>query len=345
MIQYIKIIAILLLLGLFCMSCTGRPEVGISEDVIYERPMPMIEYEYELGPGDVVEIVYHYTPKPDTSEYYLAVGDVLKVEFAYHKSINTRLTVRPDGNVAMPRIGDVHILGLTPKQLQKKLTEIYAPDFKNPVITITMIQYNRAIDHLKKAITTAPRGQSKLTTVRPDGYITFPMLPDIMAKGKTMPELGELATREYAKLIDNLTISLILKVMKANLVYIMGQVEKPDYYLMEGPHTVSQILSRAGGALDTAKLNTVLVISRDKERRPWGRLLDLEKVLSEGNISEDIVLQQYDVVFVPKSKIARMNLFVEQYINRMIPSNLLGPYDLGGRLIDGSVIEHKPLIR
>ena len=345
MVQYMKIVIISFLMGLLCTSCAGPPEVGISEDVIYNPPMPKVEYEYELGPGDVIEIVYHYTPKPDTSEYYLAVGDVLKVEFAYHKDINRTLTVRPDGNVAMPRKGDIHVLGLTPKQLQNKLIKIYAAEFKDPVITITMIQYNRAIEHLKKAITTAPRGQSKLTTVRPDGYISFPMLHDIMAKGKTMPQLKELATKEYSRLIDNLTITLILKVMKANLVYIMGEVKNPNSYLMEGPNTVSQILSRSGGTLDTAELSTILIISQDKYRRPCGRLLDLKKVIFEGDISKDVMLQQYDVIYVPKSKIARMNLFVEQYINRMIPPNLLDPYNLGGQLIDGSVIQHKPLIR
>ncbi len=338
-------VVILLIICFLCHSCGGGPEVGITEDVIYTSPMPRVEYEYELGPGDVIEIVYHYTPKPDTSEYYLSVGDVLKVEFAYHPDTSRTLTVRPDGHVSMPRVGEVRILGLTPRQLKEKLTGLYSKTFKNPLINIIMIQYNRAIDHLRTAITTAPRGQSKLTAVRPDGYISFPILSDIMAKGKTMPQLRKLATDEYSKLIDNLTITLILKEMKANLVYIMGEVSKPNYYLMEGPNTVSQIISRAGGLKDTAELSTVLVISRDKNRRPWGRLLNLEKVLSVGNISLDIVLNQYDVIYIPKSKIAKMNLFVDQYINKMIPSNLLAPYDIGGQLIDGSIIQHKPLIK
>lgn len=345
MTDHFKLFSVIFLMMVFLTSCVGKDEVGIKKDVLYERPMPKVEYEYELGPGDVIEIVYHYSPKPDTKEYYLSVGDVFKVEFAYHPDHNRTLTVLPDGNVSMPRKGDVQVLGLTPAKLQGVLTDYYSTDFKDPVITITMIQYNRAIDHLKTAITTAPRGQSKLTTVRPDGYISFPIMQDVLAKGKTMPELREIASTEYNKLIDNLTVTLILKVMNANLVYVMGEVAKPDYYLMEGPHTVTQILSRAGGVLDTAERSTVLVISRDKERRPWGRLFDLEKVLYKGDISEDIVLHQYDVVYVPKSKIARMNLFVDQYINKMIPSNLLDPYNLGGQLIDGSVIKHDPLIR
>ncbi len=338
MIQNLKTAIALLTIGFFCLSCAGPAEVGISEDTVYTPPMPRVEYEYEVGPGDVIEIIYHYTPKPDTKEYYLSVGDVLRVEFTYHGNIDRELTIRPDGNISMPRKGDVYALGLTPSQLQEKLTKLYSEDFKDPVITITLIKYNRAIDHLKIAITTAPRGQSKLTTVRPDGYLSFPMLDDILAKGKTIPRLKAIVTAEYKKLIDNLTVSIILKVMKANLVYVMGEVAKPDYYLMEGQTTVTQILSRAGGPLDSGDRRTILIISRDKERRPWGRLVNLEKILYYGNVSQDIILNQYDVVYVPKTAIARRNLFVEQYINGMVPDFFSADYNIGGTLLD-----HGPL--
>jgi len=331
----------IVLLGIvfMCISCAGPSAVGITENTTYDKPMPKIEYEYELGPGDVLEIVYHYTPKPDTNQYYLSVGDVLKVEFAYHPDMNRTLTVTPDGNIAMPRKGDIRVLGKTAADVKKQITELYSKEFINPLVTITIIQYNRAIDHLKTAITTSARGQSKLTTVRPDGYVSFPILRDVMAKGKTVPELKRIISEEYSKQIDNLTVTLILKVMKANLVYVMGEVAKPNYYLMEGPNSVTQIIARAGGFLDTAEESTVLVISRDKKRRPWGRLVNVEKIIHDGDISQDIVLNQYDVVYVPKSAIARRNLFIEQYLNRLIPPNLLDPYAIGGTLIN-----NRPLI-
>ncbi len=329
----------------FCVSCAGPPEVGIKKDTIYPTPMPKIEYEYELGPGDVLEIVYHYTPKPDTKEYYLSVADVLKVEFAYHPTLNRQLTVRPDGNITMPRKGPVQALGLTPLQLQKKLTKLYSNEFLDPVITVTMIQYNRTIDRLKKAITTSTRGQSKLSTVRPDGYISFPIIKDVLAAGKTLPQLKRILTQLYQKQIDNLTITLILKVMHANRVYVMGEVARPNFYVMNGPMTVTQVLAMAGGVLNTAETSTILVISRDKYRRPWGRLINLKKILYDGDLSLDIVLHQYDIVFVPKSAIARRNLFVKQYIDNMIPSSLIGPYDMGGKLLNGNLINVKPIIK
>ncbi|MCK5438064.1 MAG: polysaccharide biosynthesis/export family protein, partial [Desulfobulbaceae bacterium] len=228
---------------------------------------------------------------------------------------------------------------LTPTRLKEKLTKLFSDDFKDPLITITMVKYNRAIDHLKTAITTAPRGQSKLTTIRPDGYISFPIIEDIKAAGITLPRLRKIASDEYGKLIDNLTVSLILKVMKANLVYVMGEVENPNFYLMGGPTTVTQILATAGGIKNTANRSTILVVSRDKDRRPWGRLVNFEKIIREGNISRDITLNQYDIVYVPKSAITRADLWVEQYINQIIPEFITGNYNLGGTFAD-----HAPVI-
>jgi len=343
MIQDLKIFTAFILMIVICTSC-GK-EVGITKDIIYDRPMPKIEHEYLLGPGDILEIVYHYTPKPDTKEYYLSVSDVLKVEFAYHPDMDRELTISPDGNITMPLKGPVQALGLTPEQLGKKIEELYKPIFIDPIVTVTMIQYNRTIDRLKIAITTSVRGQSKISAIRPDGYLSFPVIDDVLAGGKTLPELKTILTKQYQAQVDNLTITLILQEMKANVVYVMGEVEKPDIYLMDGQTSIAQLISRAGGFKDAAEKSTVLVISRDKQRRPWGRLVDMKKVLYDGDISQDIILNQYDVVYVPKSAIAQANLFVKQYINDMIPSALIGPYDMGGTIFGGSVIQIKPVIK
>lgn len=340
MTKTIKTVIAMVLISLPCFSCAGRPEVAITEDTLYEKPMPKVEYEYELGPGDVLEIIYHDTPQPDTKEYHLSVGDVLKVECDQHSEVNRDVTVRPDGHITLPRIGDVDVLGLSTNAIRDKLTALFSRDFRAPSITVTVIQSNRAIDYLKIAITTSERGQSKLSTVRPDGYLSMPIIDDIMARGKTLPELKQAITAEYDKIISNLTLSIVLWEMKANLVYVTGEVAKPNYYLMEGPNTVSQVIARAGGFLDTGEKSTVLVISRDEQRRPWGRLVDMAKVFSSGDISQDVVLRQYDVIYVPKSAIARRDLFVEQYISRLLPSFFTAGYNVGG-----TMIQHSPVIR
>lgn len=333
-----KIKSILLCMLMFSLFSCSYPDVELTHDVIYNRPIAKQEFNYELGPGDVMEIIYHYTPRPATHSYFLAVGDILRVEFAFHSGVNRNLTVTPDGNIAMPMQGNVKVLGLTTTELQKKLAELYSHDFIDPVVTVSMVEYNRAIDHLKTAIQTAPRGQSKLSTVRADGYVTFPVVRDVYARGKTVPELKEIVQSEYEKQVDNLTITLILKIVRSNLVYIMGEVDNPGYYLMEHPYTVAQITARAGGLLSTAESSSILVISRDEHRKPWGRIVNLKKILSMGDLSQDIPLRQYDVVYVPKTTIASANLFVEQYINNMVPTNLVSAYDIDGALINNTPI-------
>jgi polysaccharide biosynthesis/export protein len=342
--RYIKWLTVLLLIIAVLPSCAGKPEVGIEEDVVYERPMPELETEYTLGPGDVVEIIYHFNPKPDTKEYILSVADILSVEFAYHPDMNRELTVSPDGTIVMPKKGPVKVLGLTTVQVQEKIEELYSKEFIDPVVTVTMIQYNRTIDRLKEAIKTSVRGESKISPLRPDGYLSLPVIPDVLAGGRTVPELRAVIQSEYQKQVDNMTVSVLLEQMKANLVYIFGEVNRPDMFLMQQNWTVSQLVSRAGGLKTTAEPETVLVISRDKKRRPWARLVNLENILYDGDLSQDIVLNQYDIVFVPKSKIARRNLWVQQYIQNMIPSSLIGPYEIGGTLIEGPLILPKPII-
>jgi polysaccharide export outer membrane protein len=328
-------------LGLLCVSCAGSPEVGISENTVYEDTVyQYFKHDYELGPGDVLEVVYHYTPKPETRVYRIAVGDVMRVEFAYHPEMDRTVTVRPDGNITLPRTGQVEVIGLTATEVQQNVTELFSRDFRDPLITVTLIQYNRAIDHLKQAIKTAPRGQSKLTAVRPDGWVSFPVIEDLKAAGKTVPDLRREVQEEYSKLIDHMTVTLILKVMKANLAYISGEVVNPSMYLMQGPTTVLQLVAMSGGFLPGAERKTVLVVSRDEERRPLARIVDLKSSIEEGNISKDIVLSQYDVVYVPKSSIARRGEWVELYINQIIPDAFDVSYVLGGTLI-----RHEPLIR
>ena len=309
-----------LFLCLFCISCAG-PNITIEKDTVYDKPVAEFPDQYYLGPGDVIEIIYHIMLKPSEKAYVLAVGDVIRVEFYYHPDLNREMSILPDGKITLPLKGEIDVSGLTPSQLTENLTQIYSDILRDPSITITMIEYDQAINQLKIAITNRDRGQSKLSVIRPDGFITLPLLPrDIKASGLTLPQLKAVVTEDYSKIVDNLALSLILETSKSNVVYVMGEVKKPDYYQMDTPTTLTQILSRAGGLLDTAGTSSILVLSRDKERKPVGRLVDLDKSIGEGNIGNDLLLRQYDVVYVPRSTIANVDLFVDQYINKIVPN-------------------------
>jgi protein involved in polysaccharide export with SLBB domain len=105
----------------------------------------------------------------------------------------------------------------------------------------------------------------------------------------------------------------------SNLVYVSGQVLKPDTYQLTQPTTVTQIVSRAGINWETAALDSIVVVSRGPNGRPIGRLVSVNQVISEGNIAQDIFLKRFDIVYVPQNKISRLNTFIEQYLSNIVP--------------------------
>lgn len=323
----------IVIFSVFCISCVG-PKVAIKNQTVYEQPVPELASSYLLGPGDVIEITYLIDSQLSEPEYVLAVGDKILVDFHYHPESRREVEIRPDGKITLPVKGEISAAGFTPDQLRKRITDIYSSIYRNPVVTVTLLKCNTPTTQLKEAITTAPLGQTKTITVRPDGYISFPLIEDIKAAGISLPQLQAEALSRYKTHTNNLNISLVLQNAKSNLAYVMGEVRKPDSYLMESPTTLTQILARAGGPLDTAALDSIVVVSRDAESKPVGRVIDVEKILAEANIGRDILLRQYDIVYVPKTGIAKAGVFVDQYINKIVPQAIRGGFNAVYRIND-----------
>lgn len=315
------------------LACTDV-KVSIKEDTVYEAPKIEAESSYVVGPGDSLQITYFFGTRPTEKEYTLEVGDIIDVQFYYHEDVNKTATIHPDGNISLARKGPIRAAGLTTSELKEKITKLYSDEFKNPVVTITLIEFNQALKGFKEAITSDNQGQSKTVLVRPDGYIgLFHIENDIRAAGMTIPELREIISQKYRKHFESLTISLALANTGSNLVYVSGEVNNPDSYQLVGPTTVSQVLSQAGIIWENAELSSIVVISRSPEGKPVGKLVDLNKVIGEANIGNDILLKRFDIVYVPKNKIRKANVFVDQYINGILPNatRLNFGYGLGSK--------------
>jgi polysaccharide export outer membrane protein len=307
-----------LVFALSLFSCS-QPSLDISEDTIYDDSIANLEY-YLLGPGDIIEITYFFGIQPSNKDYVLQVGDILDVELFYHSEVNKRVTIMPDGKITLPRIGNTKAAGLTTGQLKERLVNSYSREFKEPNVSIFLIEFNQALNRFRDAIVSDQRGQSKLISIQPNGYMTIPQIgEDIKAAGMTLPQLKKIISSEYGKIFDNLSLSVALVQANSNLVYVSGEVQKPDSYIMVQPTTVSQIVSKAGINWDTAELSSIVVVSRTKEGKPFGRIVDLEKIFKSGNIGHDILLKRFDVVYVPNNKIDKLNVFIDQYLSNLVP--------------------------
>jgi polysaccharide export outer membrane protein len=155
-------------------------------------------------------------------------------------------------------------------------------------------------------------------TVRPDGKITLRLIGDLKAWGLTPAQLAQDLDHAYSSELRSPDAAVHVKNMPNREVYVEGQVAKPGAFPLEGGMTAVQAISEAGGLTEEAAKDGVL-IRRDACGQPAGIPLKLASALKDPASGNDPALMPRDVIIVPRSKIANMDLFVKQYIQGLLP--------------------------
>ncbi|MGD9851824.1 MAG: polysaccharide biosynthesis/export family protein [Nitrospirales bacterium] len=160
---------------------------------------------------------------------------------------------------------------------------------------------------------------SDFMTVRPDGRISLQLVGEIVAAGRTPLGLKDELTKKYEEELKSPEITVIVRSFGSR-IYIDGEVKRPGEQELVGPLTVMQAISRAEGLTEKA-WQEALVIRRIQGREPLVIAVDLNDVLTGKDFTQDIGLVPFDVVYVPRSPVADVNLWVDQYIRKNIPIN------------------------
>jgi len=79
-------------------------------------------------------------PAQSTNDVVLKEGDVVKVVFPNGDKMDSVATIRPDGKITLPIIGDVSVSGKTPAQMQKELAEKYSKDIRSSDLISFVVQ-------------------------------------------------------------------------------------------------------------------------------------------------------------------------------------------------------------
>jgi polysaccharide biosynthesis/export protein len=147
-------------------------------------------------------------------------------------------------------------------------------------------------------------------TVQPDGFVTLRDVGDLKAAGKTLPELTEAIKTAYSKTLHDPVISIDLKDFEKPYFVVGGQVGKPGKFDWRGDVTLTQAIAIAGGFNDSAKHSQVLLFRRVSDQWTQARIINLKKMLESRDLQEDPELQPGDMLFVPKSALAKIKPFL-----------------------------------
>ena len=156
-------------------------------------------------------------------------------------------------------------------------------------------------------------------TVRPDGRISLQLVQELKIVGMTPSQLTEKLTKAYSAELAKPSITVIVKAFNAQRVFVDGEVNKAGLVAMIGPMTVLQSIAQGGGLKDTARTNEVIVVRRVAENKVASLVVNLDYAIDGTDMRQDILLQPNDIVFVPKTSIANVDVWVDQYIRRLLP--------------------------
>jgi len=156
-------------------------------------------------------------------------------------------------------------------------------------------------------------------TVRPDGLISLQLANEITAAGMTPARLTDLLISKYAAELNNPVITVMVRTFATQRVYVDGEVGKPGLVNLVASMTALQTISQAGGLKDSARLNEVVIVRRTADNKKLNLVINLQNALDGSDKNQDIVLLPLDIVYVPKSHIANVNQWVDEYIRKNLP--------------------------
>lgn len=134
--------------------------------------------------------------------------------------------------------------------------------------------------------------------VLPDGKISFPLIGQVQAAGRSVNDLKLEITSRIIKYAPKEEVTLEVKEVKSMIVYIIGRVNQPGRIELNANINVLQALSIAGGLNPFAKRNQIKVFRNESGKT---RILKFsyDDVIDGDNVAQNVILLRGDVVVVP----------------------------------------------
>jgi protein involved in polysaccharide export with SLBB domain len=183
-------------------------------------------------------------------------------------------------------------------------------------------------DEMDIQVLSAPE-LSKTVIVQPDGRINLPLVAPVQVADRSIVDAEALITTAFAAqlLRPDVTVTVRAAPLK---VFVGGEVDKPGVYDMPGDINALQAVIMAGGFKTSSKRSQLVIIRRGAAGKPMMRTLDLLRGISDPGHFELAPLRRFDIIYVPKTGVAEVGQFVQQYIRDAIPVSMGFSYASGG---------------
>ena len=174
--------------------------------------------------------------------------------------------------------------------------------------------------------------------IRPDGKISFESLGEIEIAGKTPKQVADILQKKAIELYtltgDN-PIDVRVITYKSKFYYVIGEVSLPGPKIYTGRDTLFRAIAAANPEV-TGWEERIQVIrpSADKSVKPKIFEINLNRMKVHGDLSQDVLLQEGDIVYVPPTPLAAVAKVIAEFVR---PIGLaLSPALTAARISQGS---------
>jgi polysaccharide export outer membrane protein len=275
--------------------------------------------------NDPTVITRHVSRADDKGDYILGQADRLSIHVFGADDLSDRpVDVSAEGDIKAPLVGRVNVDGMSVRNLEAALTQAYSKYYKDPEVTVTVIEYRSqpvtvagsvntpGVIHLSKPARLmevisqagglrADAGDRVLITRRESAG--NPGHADDQKITTQSIDIHEIIEGKDPTLNVLVQSNDLITVPKAKMVYVVGEIGRPGGYVLDGHSstiTVLQALALAGGVTKTshASQSRILRPGVDDSHRTE-TTVDLQKILA--NKAPDVELHADDILFVPNS--------------------------------------------
>ncbi len=275
--------------------------------------------------------------------YRLTEEDVIQLDVWNEPQLSKQqLQITPDGKANIAFIGEVQAAGLTQKELadlvSKKLEE--AGIVANAKVQITLLSIHKPRCRVLGAVNRPgevifKEGDTIMDAIAQAGsYQENAWLEKATLTRKGSDEPMPIDLRKlfnYGDLSQNLELKngdtiFIPPAIYSSQIYVLGFVARPGIYPLKEKTTALAAITLAGGPTDRGRLTGTVVI-RGAPGSPRRVPCDLAKLINEGDLSQDVVLEPGDVVIVPETKRPRWDV-ISQLLNTVVNIGYLRRYGI-----------------
>lgn len=151
---------------------------------------------------------------------------------------------------------------------------------------------------------------NQTVTIQPDGFVSLRDITDVNVAGKTVPEVAELLTKRYARILHEPSITVTLKDFEKPYFIANGELGRPGKYELRGSTTVLEAIGIAGGINERSKHSQVLLFRKVSDQWMEVKELDMKAMINSRDLSEDLQLRPGDMIYVPKNTLSKVKPWI-----------------------------------